>query len=224
MTAQEICSEVLEFASRIGASHLLAGVIPPPALSRTGQLSHVLLHSWPREWSERYFSSGYLYRDPTIRLVREGTASFLWSELDTHRPISLPEKSVMSEATEFRLLEGFTIALSTVERQPIGISIAGERLEFSRRERLSLELISAYAAGCAIVLMEGGLRPEIRLSPRQLDVLRWASEGLKNEEIADRLSISAHTAEMHLRAIREKLGVTNTVHAVAEALRLRIIF
>lgn len=130
----------------------------------------------------------------------------------------------MSEATEFRLLQGLTIALSTVERQPIGISIAGERLEFSQRERLSLELVSAYAAGCAIVLIEGGLQPEIRLSPRQLDVLRWASEGLKAEDIADRLSISAHTAEMHLRVIREKLGVANTVHAVAQALRLGLIF
>lgn len=222
-SAVDICAGVLEFASSIGATNLLAGVIPPPAASRNEQLSHVLLGSWPPEWSERYFSSGYLYRDPTIRLVREGAPSFMWSELENVCRTTLQEKSVMSEATEFRLRQGFTIALSTIERQPIGFSIAGERLEVDQRQRLTLELVSAYAVGCAIVLVEGSPRRGIRLSPRQLDVLLWASEGLTVDQIADRLTISSHTADMHLRAVRDKLGVASTVHAVAEAFRLGII-
>lgn len=222
-SAADICAGVLQFAGRVGATNLLAGVIPPPALSRTEQLGHVLLHSWPREWSERYFSSGYLYRDPTIRLVREGVPSFMWSEIGTLGVTTLPEKAVMGEATESKLRQGFTIALSTVKRHPIGFSLAGERLQVDHCERLILELVSAYALGCVIVLIEDNENREIRLSPRQIDVLRWASEGFKIEEIADRLSISAHTADMHLRIVRERLGASNTVQAVAEAFRHGII-
>ena len=219
----DICGSVLEFAGRVGATSVLAGLMPPPALSKSEQIGHILLDAWPREWSERYFSGGYLYRDPTIRLVRAGVPSFVWGEIDAFGMTAPREKAVMSEAAEFRLRRGFTISLSTVKRQPIGFSLAGEHLEVDGRERLTLELVSAYAVGSAMVIIEDGISPDIRLSPRQLDVLRWASEGLKVEEIADRLSISTHTADMHLRIVRERLGVSNTIHAVAEAFRRGMI-
>lgn len=222
-STEDICANVIRATRSFGGTNLLAGVIPYYGLSKTSQLSHVLLDLWPREWSERYFSRGYLYRDPTICLVRQGAPSFLWSELKLHRHCNLSEQLVMKEASEFHLREGFTVSFATIERQPIGFSIAGERLELDSRERFILELVSAYAIGCALVLVRGDHVREIRFSPRQLDALRWASEGLKIEEIAERLSISVHTADMHLRAVRAKLGVANTVHAVAEALRLRII-
>ncbi|GAA4107158.1 autoinducer binding domain-containing protein [Aminobacter aganoensis] len=217
-------SRFMSYVQSLGATHVLAGVIPHAGASQREQLSHILLDAWPQEWSERYFSCGYLYRDPTIRLVRQGSRPFMWNEIDLLNPRSLRERTVMLEATEFRLHQGFTIALATVERRPLGFSIAGERLEVDDNERLALEFVATFAAGCAIVLKGGEKRPDVHLSPRQIDVLRWASEGLKNDDIAERLSISVHTADMHLRAARERLGVTNTVHAVAEAFRLRLLF
>lgn len=222
-STEGIIANVIKVANRFGGTNLLTGVIPHYGLSKTSQLSHVLLDLWPREWSQRYFARGYLYRDPTICLLRQGASSFLWSELKLHKHCSLLEQSVMDEASDFHLRNGFTVLFATVERQPIGFSIAGERLEIDSRERFILELVSAYAIGCALVLLRGNEVREIRLTPRQLDALRWASEGLKTEEIAERLSITIHTADMHLRAVRAKLGVANTVHAVAEAFRLRII-
>ncbi|WP_348627204.1 helix-turn-helix transcriptional regulator [Mesorhizobium sp. WSM2561] len=63
----------------------------------------------------------------------------------------------------------------------------------------------------------------VRLSPRQQDVLRCAAEGLTVDRIADRLTISRNTADTHLRSVRERLGVTNNVHAVAKAFRLGLI-
>lgn len=219
----EICASVLKFAGPVGATNLLAGMIPSPGVSRSAQLSHVLLDSWPQEWSARYFSRGYLYRDPTIRLVRDGAPAFQWSELGVNRAVTPTENNIMSEATEFRLRDGFTTSMLTAERWPVGFSVAGERLELDQYERRTLELVCAFAVGCAIVLVEDVRDREVRLTARQLDVLRWAAEGLTIEQIADRLTISAHTADTHLRAVRERLGVTNTVQAVAEAFRLGII-
>lgn len=183
-----------------------------------------MLNAWPEQWSERYFSNGYLYRDPTIQLVNRGNAPFLWSEIDQVCRVCRVGRRVMEEATEFKLRKGLTIPFATLEGQAVGFSVAGEKLEPNSHDRLAFQFIAAYAFGCVAVLADGkrNTRPA-RLSPRQHDVLRWASEGLTVDEIADHLHISRNTADTHLRLVRERLGVTSTIHAVAEAFRLGLI-
>ncbi|MEI9416028.1 helix-turn-helix transcriptional regulator [Mesorhizobium sp. Cs1321R2N1] len=223
-TQQEICRVLLFCAERFGGKNLLAGPIPPPHALRREQVSHVLLDAWPEQWSERYFSKGYLFRDPTIQLVNRGNAPFLWSEIGKIFKISPFGRMIMDEAAEFKLREGLTVPFATLDGRPVGFSIAGERLDPDPHERLAFQFVAACAFGCAIILADGERNSRaVRLSPRQQDVLRWASEGLTVDEIADRLSISRNTADTHLRSVRERLGVTSTVHAVAEAFRHGLI-
>ncbi|RUX69804.1 LuxR family transcriptional regulator [Mesorhizobium sp. M7A.F.Ca.US.006.04.2.1] len=223
-TQQEICRHILGYAGRIGATNLLAGLIPPPQALKHDQASHVILHAWPEQWSERYFSKGYLYRDPTIQLVNRGSTPFLWSEIDNLCKVCPFGRRIMDEATDFRLCEGLTVPFATLDGQPVGFSVAGEKLDPDPHDRLAFQLVAAYAFGCAAVITDAkrDIRPA-RLSPRQRDVLRWAAEGLTVDEIADRLAVSRNTADTHLRAARERLGVASTVHAVAEAFRHGLI-
>jgi DNA-binding NarL/FixJ family response regulator len=58
------------------------------------------------------------------------------------------------------------------------------------------------------------------LTPRELQVLRELAEGRSNKEIAQRLSISEHTAKFHVNAILQKLGVQKRTEAVVRAARL----
>lgn len=223
-TVKDVSQALLSFAARFGSTNILAGIIPPPSASRREQLSHVLLDHWPAEWTDRYFSKGYLYRDPTIRLVAQGSQPFSWRDLGSLGDLWPGGRRVMDEAAEFGLREGLTFSFLTVERQRVGLSIAGERLELPPGEQEAFLLIAAYAFGKAVILAEGtGERRTVSLSPRQHDVLQWASLGLQVDAIAGRLGISSHTADSHLRAARERLGVQNTVHAVAEAFRLGLI-
>jgi LuxR family quorum sensing-dependent transcriptional regulator len=220
----EICAYILGYAGRFGVTNILAGTIPDLGRSTREQLSNVVLGAWPQGWTERYFSQGYLYRDPAISLVRRGCTHFRWSEIDNLCNISSTGRRVLHEASEFRLREGLTIGFTTIERRMIGLSFAGERLVLDPAECRMLQLIGSYAVGCALVLNETERRrPLVHLSPRQREVLLWASEGLRIDEIAERLRISSHTADMHLRSARERLGVTSTVHAVAEAFRRRLL-
>ncbi|MBZ9801126.1 helix-turn-helix transcriptional regulator [Mesorhizobium sp. ES1-6] len=220
----EICRSLLAFAGRFGATNLLAGQIPQPGSSRNEQLSHVLLDAWPKEWSVRYFSNGYLYHDPTIGLVCRDSPPFLWRDACRLSGTGATGARIMAEATEFRLRDGMTVALRTVEGMPVGFSVAGESLDIPADYGLVLQLIAAFALGHAISLVDGKPpdRP-VRLSTRQKDVLRWAAEGLTIEGIAERLTISRNTVDTHLRVVRERLGVGTTIHAVAEALRLSLI-
>jgi len=51
------------------------------------------------------------------------------------------------------------------------------------------------------------------LTPRELEVLELISEGLSNEEIANKLFVSLHTVKTHVHNILHKLGMTHRVQA-----------
>lgn len=223
-TTDEVGRCLLKFFQRYGATNLLAGMIPPPNSSRREQLSHVLLDGWPAEWSRRYFSLGYLYRDPAIRLVQRGCSHFHWYEIGELCPVCPIGRRIIDEAGEFRLREGITFSFPTLEHGTFGFSVAAEQFELAESDRFTLQFVAAYGLGCALALAGGQIdRSTIHLSRRQREAVAWASEGLTTDEIAERLNVSIHTADMHMRAVRTRLGVANTVHAVAEALRRGLI-
>jgi len=61
------------------------------------------------------------------------------------------------------------------------------------------------------------------LSKREREVLQWAAEGKTEWEIGVILGLSEHTADKFIRSARAKLGATNRTHAVAQAIRMRLI-
>ncbi|MGY2377669.1 response regulator transcription factor [Pseudomonas sp. SDO524_S393] len=57
------------------------------------------------------------------------------------------------------------------------------------------------------------------LTPTELEILRWASEGKTVWEISQIRATSEATVKFHLRNIYGKLEVTNRVQAINEAAR-----
>ena len=64
---------------------------------------------------------------------------------------------------------------------------------------------------------------EKHLTEREMSVLFYLTQGLINEEIAERLHISVHTVKAHLEAIYDKLAVSNRVQAAIKAVILGLI-
>lgn len=67
------------------------------------------------------------------------------------------------------------------------------------------------------------LASKIKISPRQLEVLRLTAQGLSGAEIADRLEVTEDTVKTHKRRINLVLGAINGTHAVAIAYKLGIL-
>jgi DNA-binding CsgD family transcriptional regulator/tetratricopeptide (TPR) repeat protein len=70
-----------------------------------------------------------------------------------------------------------------------------------------------------------GPRPETRqnpgnLTPRELEILTFVAQGLRNAEIAERLFLSRRTVDHHVSAILRKLDVDSRGQASTEAVRL----
>ena len=70
------------------------------------------------------------------------------------------------------------------------------------------------------ILIRQGFSTAADPSSREQEVLRWATAGKSNWEVAQILNISERTVKFHLRNIYRKLEVNNRSHAVAEAIRL----
>lgn len=87
---------------------------------------------------------------------------------------------------------------------------------------------SALSSPIAKMILEGFSRygPVEHIDPltsREEDVLRYLVKGLIKKEIADELSISQHTVDMHLRSVYRKLHVRSQTEAVSKALRQGIV-
>ena len=56
---------------------------------------------------------------------------------------------------------------------------------------------------------------EAGLSPREVEVLTLITQGLSNQDIADRLFLTINTLKSHIRQAYKKIGVTSRAQAVA---------
>lgn len=66
--------------------------------------------------------------------------------------------------------------------------------------------------------------PDLSLTPREVEVLALAADGLSGPELAHALVLSVTTVNTHFKNIYVKLGVRNRAAAVAKAMRLGVIY
>ena len=77
----------------------------------------------------------------------------------------------------------------------------------------------AAAGGLAFAVRPPAAATQVRLSERELDVVRLVVDGRSNDEIASRLGIGAKTVESHLRRLFERLDIASRTELATRALR-----
>ena len=83
--------------------------------------------------------------------------------------------------------------------------------------------VAKAVLGRFVELAAPGRGEDYALSDREREVLELMTQGLINKEIADRLGLSFHTVNAHLRNIYTKLHVGTRGAAVAKALKERLV-
>lgn len=61
------------------------------------------------------------------------------------------------------------------------------------------------------------------LTPREIEVLNWVAQGKSAWEVGEILNIAKRTVDEHVQTAVHKIGAVNRTHAVAIAVRDRII-
>ncbi len=111
--------------------------------------------------------------------------------------------------TEAQMLDVLRLALSG----------AGHRPYFPGRTARDAGLTpDAPQSACDPILTDANA--ESRLTPKQVEVLSLAADGLSNRQIAIRLGISEGTVKLHMSAIYLKLNVERRAEAIVLARRL----
>jgi DNA-binding CsgD family transcriptional regulator len=72
-------------------------------------------------------------------------------------------------------------------------------------------------------LQSGPVGEYAALTPRELSVLRLMSVGHQIKSAATLLNLGEETVRTHLKKAQAKLGVRNRTHAIAQAIRRRLI-
>jgi DNA-binding CsgD family transcriptional regulator len=64
---------------------------------------------------------------------------------------------------------------------------------------------------------------QVGITEREREVLTWAARGLSSRDTGEVLDIAKRTVDEHMQTAARKLGAANKTHAVAIAIRDRLI-
>jgi DNA-binding NarL/FixJ family response regulator len=147
---------------------------------------------------------------------------------------------VMEQAAARKLLARIVLLTAHVDEQnlldAVRLNVAGVVLK-EMAPRLLVECVRKVHAGekwlekhsvaramdRMVKREDERLRLSRLLTPREMEIVRLAAEGLRNKEIADRLTITEGTVKIHLHHIYEKLAVTGRPQLILYATRQGLI-
>jgi LuxR family quorum sensing-dependent transcriptional regulator len=187
---------------------------------------NVFIHkSVPEGWWDAYLALSKNAYAPIITMARHCMAPFTWSEcLRMFEPVGIDRW-----AHELGLKHGMRDGLTC----PVGarwVVVYWSRKALSNVLSAQLRALLFMAANFAAIRMEQIVGPDPRrigkqlsLTPRELAVLRLASNGHRIRRIAQLLELGEETVRSHTKKAQSKLGAKDRLHAVAEAMRHQLI-
>jgi LuxR family quorum sensing-dependent transcriptional regulator len=179
--------------------------------------------SVPMEWQREYEMMRVNRYDLIVMLARMGITPFAWSETADTLNLVGGERWVHDLMQRYGIRDGITASVGA--RWMINVW-SPEKVTMTSKVRVMLATVAMHAALRLEELVRGNLRDTARrpqVSPRELAVLRGASLGQTASETAKVLGLSVETVRTHMKSAQERLGARNSAHAVANAMRLRLL-
>lgn len=193
--------------------------------------SYFIFENYPKTWLNRYLEQDYAATDPSVTHCYGNTTPLVWS----HRLFEDDgQRRIHREACEFGINGGATLPINSNWLNGTGCLTLGtpddaDKVAPHVVERLGeAQLLACYVnqavRNLSLLPEELSFRQHEELTPREIECLRWATQGLPAKLIASRMGISTATVTAHfLPAIRRKLGVSTTREAVSVAVYHRLI-
>lgn len=183
--------------------------------------------NYPDEWKMHYVKEGLDRYDPTLAYARRSIAPVDWSRL----PPDAVKSRVFQDAQDFGIpTNGITVPV----RGPYGdigmlsVTRSCSVNEWAALKRNIIGDLQSFAVHLHDTVMRSDHLNDIlrhpNLSAREREVLQWIAAGKTYRDVAEILSISDRTVEVHLRSAREKLHSLTTAQAVARGISLGVIY
>ena len=220
-SAQGVHSVVLDTIRNYGFEKFIISGLPDRGVDVR---PFVLISGWDDEWYRRYTSLGYVHLDPVARNCFTTTLPFDWSSAPYDREGDLPAARVMDEARDFGMDEGLCVPVHLEGGMQGVVSLVGRTNELTEKERLELHMLALYGHGQLRRLHAVHDQSARRaITPREAEVLKWVATGKTASDIADITGLSVRTVNQHCENAQRRLGTSNRLQTVVEAIRYNLI-
>ncbi|KXW57095.1 regulatory protein SdiA [Ferrovum myxofaciens] len=212
---------IVPLARNLGFDYCCYGLRMPLPLTRP---KIVIFDNYPISWQKTYQEKNYLAVDPTVQHGMRSLLPVIWSD-----NLFSSARELWEGARSF----GLNVGCARASRDTNGasglltLSRSGESI--SESELLDKEPKMTWLSHIAHQGMSRFLAvkiiPEIgvRLTSREIELLRWTGDGKSSGEISDILNISERTVNFHIGNAMIKLNAANKAAAVIRAAMLGML-
>jgi LuxR family quorum sensing-dependent transcriptional regulator len=181
--------------------------------------STIYFNTRPEPWTEHYVEANHIFSDPMVRELYKTYDPYAWSDVLNRRKLEREDLRIVQEAGEFGMREGFVVPIYQLNGYFGLVSAAGGKLELTERMRSVLQLTSIYVHDKVARLHRALREQKARLSPREIECLKWVSAGKSDWVIGEILHLSERTVNGYIESAKRKYEVTTRVQAVLLAAR-----
>ncbi len=178
-----------------------------------------ILTRGPEAWTEHYVEANHIFSDPMVRELYKTYDPYAWSDVLNRRKLEREDLRIVEEAGEFGMREGFVVPIYQLNGYFGLVSAAGGKLELTEQMRSVLQLTSIYVHDKVARLHRALREQKARLSPREIECLKWVSAGKSDWVIGEILHLSERTVNGYIESAKRKYEVTTRVQAVLLAAR-----
>lgn len=221
-TPEELYLCIAAHAEALGFEYCVHGMrIPLPITRpRTNFFSN-----YPPEWQQRYVEQKYIEIDPTVAHGMRSSEPVLWSD-----DLFAKAPQLWGEAQAHGLRHGWAQSRHDAQGVYSMLILARSKDAITQAELDDKDadiqcLLQASHTAMKAMLDKTELRQdEVKLTDREVDVLRWTADGKTSSEIADILCISERTVNFHVNNVVAKLGAANKINATVKAAMLGLLW
>lgn len=227
-------SAIAKLVGSMGFEYYMYNVYPSAALVNTSAGQDMVLTNFPVDWMSHYIGQGYAEVDPALKYVVSKRRGCIWDKLISTTNLTKRQEQLQDDAGAARISGGLTLPIASRHGEFATFICVPEKSFLHNDERLELvrpmlDLVANYLHAKALKIMVGERLAAqkqllgMSLSPREREVLYWASLGKTGWETGAILGISQKSAEMHAENAKNKLEAANKTHAVAKAISRGLI-
>lgn len=205
-------------SKKIGCTHFVCmshvNALNPPE-------DAIVLSNYPIEWAMYHSSQHYHRIDPVQHTCRTQLTPFKWSDEKWRHFLSPEQEYILSEASEFELIEGYTVPIHPPNGYPASLSVVFELGTVDQEALNTLHLVAFFLYETALQMKTKKVSIyEHRdiLTERQRRILELIAQGKSNWDISVILSISENTVKDHIANIFKNLNVRTRQQAIVQGL------
>lgn len=182
------------------------------------------LTNWPRELIHEYDANRLLEGSPVIEWCMSHATPMVY-DMDVWQTPDRGKKTRRAHElfSEFDMKRGVYQPVHAPGFGSMALGMQGGRAGPSEDELRKFSWIAQLVCARTAEIGYTNAPSPIVLTDRERECLNWTAAGKTSSEIGAIVGISTHTVDHHLNSASQKLNASNRAHAVATAIRMKMI-